>query len=118
MERHSGRTLAGLAQSLVEVLQLTVPLRDEELTLRIEIFESLSAARHYSAQVWRLEYYRLQPTFPQQKGEPAHVPGDEVILKEFEGFESPLPVPAEFVDALGARSFVLEALADWLNKLE
>ena len=30
--------------------------------------------------LWRLELYRIQPTFPQDDGELAHMPCDEEIL--------------------------------------
>lgn len=101
---------------LVDTSELSVPFDDEELTLRIEIFESVARARHYSARVWRLEYYRIQSTFPQVgRGQPAHEPSDELILKEFEGFESPLEEPAEFANHVAARDYVLEQLGQWLT---
>jgi hypothetical protein len=101
---------------LVDTVELSVPLEDEELILRIELFESVARARHYSARVWRLEFYRIQSTFPQANGgRPVHEPSDELILKEFEGFESPLEEPVEFADHLAARNFMLEHLAQWLT---
>jgi hypothetical protein len=101
---------------LVETIELTVPLKDEELILRIELFESGVQARHYCARIWRLEYYRIQPTFPQgDDSQPAHGPSDELVLKEFEGFESPIEEPVEFATQLAAREFVLEQLDQWLT---
>jgi hypothetical protein len=57
----------------------------DDLDLRIELFESLEAPGQFTARIWRVEYYRLQSTFPQQESgdTPAHMPSDELILKEF-----------------------------------
>lgn len=101
---------------LVDTTELSVPIEDDELTLRIELFESVAKARHYSARIWRLEHYRIQSTFPQiAGGAPAHQPSDELILKEFEGFKSPLEEPVQFTGHLAARDYVLEQLAQWLT---
>ena len=101
---------------LVDTVELSLPLDDEELNLRIEIFESVAHARHYCARIWRLEFYRLQSTFPQTAaGQPAHQLSDELILKEFEGFESPLEAPVQFASCLAARDYVLEQLGHWLT---
>jgi hypothetical protein len=108
--------LRELARVLVETIDLSVPLEDEGLSLRIELFESLAKPRHYCATIWRLEFYRIQSTFPQVAGgKPAHQPSDEQILRVFEGYESPLDEPLEFPDALAARDYVLEQFAKWLT---
>ena len=60
---------------LIDCVELSVELgdRDDELTLRIEIFECAEPPRYYCARVWRLEMYRLQSTFPQRPpGTPRH----------------------------------------------
>jgi len=107
--------LRNLARVLVDTVELEVNLEDDELLLRFELFESLAQPRHYSARIWRLEYYRIQSTFPQLPGgKPKHDPSDEVILKEFEGYESPLQQPVEFANALAARDYVLDQFASWL----
>jgi len=104
------------SRALVDTVELSVPFEDDELLLRIELFESLAHARHYCARIWRLEHYRIQSTFPQVAGGlPAHQPSDELILKEFEGFESPLEEPVQFASCLAARDYVLEQLAQWLT---
>jgi hypothetical protein len=104
------------ARVLVETLELSVPFdEDDELSLRIELFEALAPRGHFSARIWRLEYYRIQSTFPQLEGVPAHLPSDEVILKEFEGCQSPLEQPAPFPDSAAARAYVLEQLGRWLT---
>ncbi|WP_426733873.1 hypothetical protein [Myxococcus faecalis] len=52
----------------------------EELRLRIEICRALPSARKYFSRLWRIEHYRIQSTFPQQEGRPAHDPSDQEIL--------------------------------------
>ena len=47
-------------------------------------------------------------------GAPAARPAsDELILKEFEGLESPLEEPRPFRDRDEATEYVLTAVADW-----
>lgn len=104
------------ARILVDTVELSVHVENDELMLRIELFESVAHARHYCARIWRLEFYRIQSTFPQVAGGlPAHRPSDELILKQFEGFESPLEEPVQFASHLAAREYVLEQLAQWLT---
>jgi hypothetical protein len=104
------------SRMLVDTVELSVPIENDELMLRIEIFESVAHAQHYCARIWRLEHYRIQSTFPQVAGGlPAHQPSDELLLKEFEGFESPLEDPVRFESNLAARDYVLEQLAQWLT---
>ena len=114
--------LRGRARVLVETIELSVELPEADdldtLQLRIELFESLEAPKHFSARIWRIEFYRLQSTFPQlSSGAPSHTPSDELIMKEFEGFESPLETPVAFADRVAARDHVLEQLARWLGDM-
>ncbi|HMI86916.1 MAG TPA: hypothetical protein VK550_22635 [Polyangiaceae bacterium] len=99
---------------LVDTLELNVTLEDDELTLRVEIFETISKPRHYSVRIWRLEHYRLQATFPQLDGSPVHAQSDEIILKEFEGIELPIE-PRYYADPLTARAAFLAELEAWVH---
>jgi hypothetical protein len=110
MESSSHGTLLNLALRLVETLQFSVPLPQEDLELRLELFESLAKPRHYGARLWRLERFRIQSTFPQVDGRPAHDPSDEVVLKEFEGFDLP-PGLQPAADVTAFRIHVLASLA-------
>jgi hypothetical protein len=85
--------------------------------LRLEILEKVTQPGLFRARVWRIESYRLQSTFPQENGEPSHAPSDELILKDFEGFESPLQSEQRFVDANHAEEYVLTSFAEWLGAL-
>jgi len=92
----------------VRTLELLVPLTDDDVaTLRLEILEEATQPGAFRARFWRIESYRLQSTFPQENGEPSHPPSDELILKDFEGFESPLQDARPFVDANQAEEYVL-----------
>lgn len=54
------------------------------IELRIEILRILATGR-FRARVFRFEFYRIQPTFPQAEGEPSVSASDEMILMEDEG---------------------------------
>jgi hypothetical protein len=65
----------------VRVLDLApMQLADETLLLRIEISKTLTGPRAFTAKLWRIERYRIQSTFPQKNGAPAHQPSDEELL--------------------------------------
>src|SRR2546422_8904728 len=55
---------------------------NENLYFRVEIIKNLKKTQTISARVWRMEFYRLQPTFPQTEGTPQHEPCDELIFVE------------------------------------
>jgi len=87
-ERARREKLAQRALVLVETIQFSVAVPDDELELRVELFEALAQPRHYGARLWRIERFRIQSTFPQVDHHPAHRPSDESILKEFEGLDT------------------------------
>ena len=103
---------------VVRTLEVPVQLADDDLAmLRLEILEKVAQPGSFRARVWRIESYRLQSTFPQENGEPSHSPSDELILKDFEGFESPLQSAQPFVDANQAEEYVLKSFVEWLTAL-
>jgi hypothetical protein len=102
------------ARVLVDTLELNVALESNDLTLRVEIYETISSPKHYSMRIWRLEHYRIQATFPQLDGAPVHAPSDEIILKEFEGFESPSE-PRYYANPLAARAAFLAEVQAWID---
>lgn len=53
---------------------------DDSVTVRVELLRRVGDAGLYRCRVWRLESYRIQPTFPQTAGAPAHLPSDEEVL--------------------------------------
>jgi hypothetical protein len=60
------------------------PLRlgDGSTTLRIELYKAVRPKGSYEARVWREDFFRVQPTFPQQGGMPKHAPADKLLLVE------------------------------------
>ena len=102
------------ARVLAKTVETLVQIAGDDLLLRVEVFQCLQPSGHYLARIWRLDHFRVQSTFPQSHGVPLHSPSDEVILKEFEGFESPLAEPTAFADAEGATQYVLERLTAWV----
>lgn len=63
---------------VVRVVELSpIALGDDELHFRLEVRR---AGKRFVGQVWRWEFFRIQPTFPQRRGVPAHKPSDEQVL--------------------------------------
>jgi len=56
------------------------PSEGDDFRFRIEIVRSSQRRRRYAARVWRIEHYRVQPTFPQTAGRPGEEPCDEQLL--------------------------------------
>ena len=67
---------------LVKRLMLKDVFNDEDrLSLVLDIYKIINDDLYF-ALVWRLEFYRIQPTFPQRDGVPAHDSSDEAVLVE------------------------------------
>jgi hypothetical protein len=66
---------------LVKIIEVCVnrTLDDQKLNIRIELFKSNDQPQSYKVYVSRAEYFRIQPTFPQEQGLPLHDPCDEII---------------------------------------
>ena len=71
----------------VEVSPIKMGSKGEgELRFRVEILRSREGRRtRFEARVWRLEFYRIQPSFPQRDGQPSDHPSDEQIMMIEEG---------------------------------
>lgn len=69
---------------MVEIreVKFSVQLDDTEVEIRIELLEDCKEKHTFKARVYRLENYRIQPTFPQKKGKPSHKPCDEKLWVE------------------------------------
>jgi hypothetical protein len=113
--KHSTRPIR-LTRRLEDTIDVTLELNAEEIELRVEIFSCAAPRGHYCARLWRYEYYRIQSTFPQADGLPRDPPSDELILKEFEGMDSPLRRPKAFRSVGAARDHVLAEIARWLRE--
>ncbi len=99
------------------VSEVNVELTDDVIELRIEVLRSNSNGKLFMVRVWRLESYRLQSTFPQRRGRPAHEPSDEIILKEFEGFESVYREPRRAESARSVERAVHREVRRWARSL-
>jgi hypothetical protein len=71
-------------QKLVSTYNLApiVAENGEELLLRVEVWKSLATPVRFSARVWRIDSYRIRPTFPQREGIPSHRCSDELLAVE------------------------------------
>jgi hypothetical protein len=67
---------------LAKVVEFDIEIIDDSFGIRIELFQAVSDANRFRARLWRDEFFRVQPTFPQDEntGEPAHEPSDEAIF--------------------------------------
>lgn len=63
-----------------------------ELYFRIEVLRDVEDPHLIRAKIWRRDFYRLQPSFPQNGGSPSIEPSDEQIWVE----ETSLAVTREF----------------------
>jgi hypothetical protein len=57
---------------------------EDQFSLRIELFRSLTDKELFRYKTWRNELFRIQSTFPQDnKGRSKHEPSDEMIMVGF-----------------------------------
>ncbi len=79
-------------------------LEPESTTLRIELYKAIRPKGRYQARVWREEFFRVQPTFPQTAGVPKQAPADKLVTVEenlFMDIEG--SSPAKALDAVLSR---------------
>lgn len=79
------RLLKGVDVSKLKVMDVvrTVELSPVELPGAEHLYFRLEVLRDgegFVGRVWRTEFFRLQPTFPQHAGAPADEPSDEQVL--------------------------------------
>src|SRR5689334_14230327 len=56
------------------------PDTGDHYRFRIEIARLSRGRSRYEARIWRVEFYRIQPTFPQKRGQPSQGACDELLL--------------------------------------
>ena len=109
--------ITSTAFRLVETFELDVTLGDDSFPLRVELFGAADRSDLFRCRVWRGEHHRIQPTFPQRGGRPAHEPSDELILVDCTGdlrsAWDPAGFEADSPDA--ARRLIEEALSAFLD---
>lgn len=68
---------------VVDLSPIPIPCGNgDEIRLRIELLRTLNPPFRIFARIWRKEFYRVRPTFPQKAGKPAEGLCDELILVE------------------------------------
>src|SRR5687768_2158053 len=71
---------------IIRVFEIEVTPNEETnhdaLRFRVEIILDSVMPERLTARVWRREFYRIQPTFPQEHSIPKDPQSDEVILVE------------------------------------
>jgi len=70
---------------LVKTVEVDLALCDETWPTRFEIMRDTERQDFFRCRVWQLESFRIQSTFPQSGGTPAHLPSDHGIFVEWEG---------------------------------
>ena len=70
---------------LVRTVEVDLTLSGETLPTRFEILRSMEQPDFFRCRVWQLEFFRLQSTFPQLGGKPAHEPSDHCVLVDWDG---------------------------------
>ena len=89
---------------------------DDEFSLRIELFRSLSNKKLFRYKAWRNEFFRIQSTFPQSSsGTPKHEPSDETILV---GFSQPYFESSKEIRANSASEALKKVIKDLGKSLE
>src|SRR2546426_1088880 len=75
----------GITGEIVKVVEIEVAGSQENgfapLHFRVEVMKVLGSGL-ITARVWRKEFYRIRPTFPQKRGRPSIPEADEVLLVE------------------------------------
>jgi hypothetical protein len=105
------------AWRVVRTLEVHVTLEEDDVLLRVDLLQKLASPQLYRVRIWRIEFYRLQSTFPQVGGEPQHPPSDEAILKEFEGTACPYAEPTAFDGPDAAENAVMQYLHEWADSM-
>src|SRR6266496_4557068 len=85
MKRNPKRSRAPLR--VFEIVQTfeteEIAVEDPDLprfVFRVELLKDSRPGGRFQARLYRKETFRLQPTFPQEAGQPKYDPSDEVIL--------------------------------------
>jgi len=74
-----------VAREILKVVEIETKRKDgsdTDLHFRVEFIRVLGQSQVVTARVWRKEFYRIRPSFPQIKGRPSIPDSDEVLLVE------------------------------------
>ena len=100
---------------LVRSVQFKVQLGDTADDLRLEILRSRKKPFKYRAALWRLEFFRIQSTFPQDNGVPSHEPSDEFIWVDSTTILRKYDSPFSARSIAAAEKLVLAEVMSWAS---
>lgn len=70
---------------LKRTVEFDITLSEDFFPVRIEVFQDIANPNQFRCRIWQLEYYRVQPTFPQDgDGNPSEEGADEAIWVDWE----------------------------------
>lgn len=103
-----------LVGKVVETYDFIVELKNQDgyddLRFRAEIIlKPEEDGGNMEVKLWRKEFYRIQPTFPQENGKPTHEASDEIVLVEETGL---LELDSSYRDSQSALEAIKKALND------
>jgi hypothetical protein len=65
---------------LKRTIEFDFQLGDDYFPMRVEVFQDIANPNQFRCRIWKLEFYRLQPSFPQDNdGEPSDFSADEQV---------------------------------------
>lgn len=107
---------------LVKTIEFDIQIGDDSFSLKLELFCAVSDTQRFRARIWRLENYRIQPTFPQDEitSKPSHEFSDETIFvdtalwlsKNYDDFQAETADKAIQIVLDDFRFFLVQTLGD------
>jgi hypothetical protein len=100
---------------LVKTVEVDLALGDEKWPTRFEILRDTERPDLFRCRISQLELFRIQSTFPQSGGKPAHEPSDHRLIVEWDG-----PRAGHYDDfvAADAEAALVTVIEDFRNFLE
>jgi hypothetical protein len=88
MKRRTKKALLDVTEIVktVDLSPISMDGSGDDVRLRVEILRRGRGKARFTARVWRIEFYRLQPTFPQKDGRIVTDAADERVLVVDENF--------------------------------
>ena len=79
------RAMTSAVFELIQTFEFDMTLGDDSWPTRVELYQATTQPNLFRCRVWQAEFYRMQSTFPQNGGFPAHAPSDELVLVDRSG---------------------------------
>jgi hypothetical protein len=78
-------TISGEVVKTLELEPISLSEDGDVIRFRIEVIKDIGSPAIYRVRLWRLDFYRLKPTFPQSNGRPQCARADELVFVEATG---------------------------------